>query len=583
MSYFESKPFILFDGAMGTYFALKNKRYDMPCELANLDEREKVFSIHKEYIEAGADAIKTNTFGANRTNFGEKFSNIIKAGYKIAGQAAENTKVKVFADIGPVNNDDGNNNSAELMEIADVFLWLGAENFIFETFSSAEGILKTAQYIKEKQPNVFILAQFAVSPDGYTSCGVSGKKIFEQMAESPYIDAHGFNCVCGPAHLLNYIKTFDINNRYISIMPNAGYPSVINSRTVYDTSPEYFAEKLAAMRDYGVKILGGCCGTTPAHIELAAKTLKTSAPEMKTPIKYAEKEKLYKIKTNLFYDKLQKGEKVIAVELDPPADINVDFLLNAAKTLKKAGADIITVADCPIASARADSSMMAAKLQREANIQVMPHLTCRDRNINATKALLLGLNIEDVQNILIITGDPLPQVDRGQVKVVFNRNSVQMAEYVKDLNDTVFAVDPFRMAAALNVNALNFASELKRAEAKIKAGVSLFLTQPIYSDEAIANLQKAKQTLNAKILAGIMPLVSYRNACFINNEVSGITIPDDLINRYKDKTREEAVEIALAVSLEIAKKTGPYIDGYYIVTPLKRVDIVGALLQKLLC
>ena len=195
--------------------------------------------------------------------------------------------------------------------------------------------------------------------------------------------------------------------------------------------------------------------------------------------------------------------------------------MKGAKTLKALGVDAITIADCPIARARVDSSLLACKLKRELNITTIPHMTCRDRNINATKALLLGLNIEGVNNVLVVTGDPVPSAKKDEIKTMFSFNSVVLAKHITTLNEEIFK-NPFNVCAALNVNAINFEAELNQARKKIESGVSVFLTQPVLTKEAVENLKLAKKTLDAKILGGIIPVVSYRNACFMNNEISGI-------------------------------------------------------------
>ena len=228
-----------------------------------------------------------------------------------------------------------------------------------------------------------------------------------------------------------------------------------------------------------------------------------------------------------------------------------------------------------------DSSMLSAKIARELGKEAMPHLACRDRNINATKALLLGLNVESVRNVLVVTGDPIPQGERNEVRGVFQFNSVMLAEYIRELNETCFSANPFHIAAALNINAINFDAELTRAEKKVKAGVKTFLTQPVYTDEAVKNLALAKQQLEAYILGGIMPLVSYKNANFINNEVSGITIPQQIIECYRDKTPDESAELAVSLSYDMAGRIAPFVDGYYFMTPLNRVGIINRLLERM--
>ena len=232
--------------------------------------------------------------------------------------------------------------------------------------------------------------------------------------------------------------------------------------------------------------------------------------------------------------------------------------VEGVKRLRDAGADAVTIADCPIGRPRADSSLLACKLKRELGVEPLPHMTCRDRNLNATKALLLGLSIEGVHNVLLVTGDPIPSEDRDEVKSVFNFNSRRLAAYVSGLNENVLRT-PFRIFGALNVNAKNFAAQLSVAREKEACGVSGFLTQPVLSREALENLKLARQTLRGKILGGIYPVVSHKNACFLNNEIAGMRICEEITALYEGRDREEAearLEQALLFRLEKLMEAG---------------------------
>ncbi len=576
------KPFI-FDGAMGTYYASIADSPLSHCELANLYDRNTILNIHREYINAGCQAIKTNTFAANRVSLAASFDTVkevIQQAYSIAVEAATGTEVQVFADIGPIPDDDSADLGEEYRKIADVFLAAGASNFIFETFSSDEHLVELSQYIKRINPQAYILVEFAVSPEGFTRLGKSGRKLIESILPITTIDACGFNCFSGPYHLLEYIKTFNTENKTISVMPNSGYPTIIDNRTFFDNTKEYFAAQMLEIAKQGVAILGGCCGTTPEFIRETVVRLKGFSPGAMVNIQI-EKNRLRKTPArNLLVEKLNKGQKIIAVELDPPVDTDIDFFMDSARSLKEQGVDAITIADCPIARARVDSSLMACKLKRELDITPIPHMTCRDRNINATKALLLGLNIEGINNVLVITGDPIPSAQRDEVKAVFSFNSAILANFICNLNETVFS-SPFNICAALNVNAKNFNSQLKHAQKKIQSGVNMFLTQPILSQPAVENLKKAREELNARILGGILPVVSYKNACFMNNEIPGISVADEIVELYKDVSKEEAHKLAVDISTKMAEQIFPYVDGYYLITPFKRIDIIAEIVTSI--
>ncbi|MGH4052383.1 MAG: bifunctional homocysteine S-methyltransferase/methylenetetrahydrofolate reductase [Clostridium sp.] len=579
----KGKP-LIFDGAMGTYYASICKDPLSKCELANIYDRNTILNIHKEYINAGSRAIRTNTFEANKISLECDFDTVkevIVKGYEIAKEASRGTDVLVFADIGPIPFLEMLDLWDAFKEIVDVYLDLGATHFIFETFSSDEYLPEISRYIKEKNPNAYILMEFAVSPEGITRIGRSGEKFIEKISKMKTIDACGFNCFSGPYHLLKYIKTLNIENKTISIMPNSGYPTIVNNRTTFNNTKEYFALQMIEIAKEGVAILGGCCGTTPEFIRETVENIERLSMGEIIPRVKVQKTKIEKlIVKNLLLEKIRIGKKIIAVELDPPLDTEIDFFMNSAKTLNEQGVDAITIADCPIARVRVDSSLLACKLKRELGITTIPHMTCRDRNINATKALLLGLSIEGINNVLVVTGDPVPTAQRDEVKAMFSFNSAILASYITNLNEKTFKA-PFNICAALNLNAINFDSQLLHARKKIENGVTMFLTQPILSKQAVENLKLAHAELPAKILGGIFPIVSYKNACFMNNEISGINVSEEIMDQYKDISKEEASILAVKISTDIAQEIYPYVDGYYLMTPFKRIDIISEIVKNI--
>ena len=372
----------------------------------------------------------------------------------------------------------------------------------------------------------------------------------------------------------------------LSVMPNAGYPVVTRTQVKYQGKPEYFAKELARIAAEGVRILGGCCGTTPAHIaalraaldslpavEKAAPAVQVSTPEAPT----VEKD-------DAFLRKLNAGKKVIAIELDSPKDADLTNYLAGAKRLQAAGADLLTIADCPIARARMDSSLVACRVHRELGLCTLPHMTCRDRNLNATKALLLGLYAEGVREVLAITGDPIPTAERDEVKNVYQFNSRKLAQYIVSLTGEGREMPgPMTVFGALNLNARNFEVELRRAGEKLENGMSGFLTQPVLSEQAVENLRRTRETLGerAKILAGILPVVSQRNAIFMENEVNGIHVDDAIIQRFEGLDRAAGEELGLEVSVQAAKAAAPYVDGFYLMTPFNRVALMERLIARL--
>lgn len=571
---------LVFDGAMGTYYPDKSKRVMPECEMANLFDSEVIYEIHKEYVDAGAMAIKTNTFQANTISLGTDFSvvkNVIEAGISLAKKAVEKTETLVFADVGPI---PGNNEKSidEHKEIVDIFLENGINDFLFETFSEIGTLKELTKYIKTKDEDAFIITSFAVGADGLTRTGEVGEDLLSEAAKSAEIDAVGFNCVSGPLRLREYIEKINLPEKIISIMPNGGYPTVIKNRTYYSANKDYFSNATLQFLEYGVQIIGGCCGTRPEFIREITERISEYRYTKTRP----EKKKHARLETpyteNLFRNKLEHGKKPIVVEFDPPKDLNMKRYMENVKALSNSGADGITIADCPVARVRVDASLTAYKIKNEIGIEPIVHMTCRDRNVNASKALLLGLNLENILNIITITGDPVPTAEKDEVKSVFQFNSTKFAALVSDMNEKVFT-NKMNIGAALNINANKFDLEIKRAQAKEKAGVNVFYTQPVISRTAVENLKIARKELKSYIMGGVMPIVSYKNALFMNSEASGIRLDDEIIERYKGLEREAASRLAVEITSDFMRQIEDDVDGYYIITPFSRVEIVGELIQ----
>ena len=570
---------LLFDGAMGTYLMGKYHISAENCEKANLTAPEQVLEVHRAYGNAGCEAIKTNTFGANRVNLDqETCEKVIAAGWKLAVQAAGDRFV--FADLGPVSMTNADQVVEEYRFLVDRFLALGAKNFLFETLGSFSCIPEAAGYLKEREPEAFILVSFAAQPDGFTRSGQLATHLIRQAEACPAVDAVGLNCVSGARHMLSLVEQLGPVTKPLSVMPNAGYPTVLGSRTVYEGDPAYFAGQLARLKALGVRILGGCCGTTPVHLAEVARALKQDAPKT-VPVSVKDSGEKPQPRENPFFRLLEEGaRKVFAVELDPPESGDVTKFMAGARELQAHGADIITIADCPIARARMDSSILACKLHRELGIQALPHMTCRDRNLNATKALLLGLSAEGIHNVLTVTGDPIPTASRDEVKSVYNFNSRMLARYICGLGETVLDT-PFRVFGALNLNARNFSVQLGLTKEKEENGMVGFLTQPVLTAQALENLKLARETLKGKLLGGIIPVVSQRNALFMNSEVAGITVDPQIVALYEGLDRAAGEEMAVKISAAVAREITPYVDGYYLMTPFGRTGLMGRIMDRI--
>ena len=576
---------LLFDGGMGTYYKAKP---GTECEQGNLLDPAGVRKVHREYLAAGAEAIKTNTFGLPRMAAARQpdWQALARAGWKLAAEAAVETGAAVFADLGPAPDTEAAPAGSIYTAVARCFVEQGAKNFLFETLSSDAGVLEAVQAIKAQVPDAFVLVSFAVLPDGYTREGMYSKDLVRRMTESGIVDAVGFNCVSAPGAMRTLVQQLGSTALPLSVMPNAGYPVVTRTQVKYQGKPEYFAKELARIAAEGVRILGGCCGTTPAHIAALRAALDSlPAVEKAAPaVQVSTPEAPMVEKDDAFLRKLNAGKKVIAIELDSPKDADLTNYLAGAKRLQAAGADLLTIADCPIARARMDSSLVACRVHRELGLCTLPHMTCRDRNLNATKALLLGLYAEGVREVLAITGDPIPTAERDEVKNVYQFNSRKLAQYIVSLaGEGREMPSPMTVFGALNLNARNFEVELRRAGEKLENGMSGFLTQPVLSEQAVENLRRTRETLGerAKILVGIMPVVSQRNAIFMENEVNGIHVAEDIMEAFAGLDREQGEALGLEISLKMAREALPYADGFYLMTPFNRVALMERLIARL--
>ena len=576
---------LLFDGGMGTYY---KARPGTECEQGNLLDPAGVRKVHREYLAAGAEAIKTNTFGLPRMAAARQpdWQALARAGWKLAAEAAVETGAAVFADLGPAPDTEAAPAGSIYTAVARCFVEQGAKNFLFETLSSDAGVLEAVQAVKAQVPDAFVLVSFAVLPDGYTREGMYSKDLVRRMTESGIVDAVGFNCVSAPGAMRTLVQQLGSTALPLSVMPNAGYPVVTRTQVKYQGKPEYFAKELARIAAEGVRVLGGCCGTTPAHVAALRAALDSlPAVEKAAPaVQVSTPEAPMVEKDDAFLRKLNAGKKVIATELDSPKDADLTNYLAGAKRLQAAGADLLTIADCPIARARMDSSLVACRVHRELGLCTLPHMTCRDRNLNATKALLLGLYAEGVREVLAITGDPIPTAERDEVKNVYQFNSRKLAQYIVSLaGEGREMPSPMTVFGALNLNARNFEVELRRAGEKLENGMSGFLTQPVLSEQAVENLRRTRETLGqrAKILAGIMPVVSQRNAIFMENEVNGIHVAEDIIEAFAGLDREQGEALGLEISLKMAREALPYADGFYLMTPFNRVALMERLIARL--
>lgn len=586
-----NKRILLTDGAMGTYY---NQKYPTGCSVdeANILAPERIIGIHEEYINAGADIIRTNTFASNRMSFNTvgEIKDSIQAACECAKAAVLNTgktdRVEIFASIGPVRY-VGEAEEAEVLKeyflIIDTFLECGITSFAFETFAESKPVRLMAEYAKSKCSDAFTLGMFSFNPTGYTKFGYGMQTLVYTVSSVEALDAFGFNCGLSSAHMAKLLKGISFENECtLAVLPNAGYMIENRGRLTYADAPEYFTEKIKPVTDMGVNIIGGCCGTTPEYTRALREMLlsvngvskKNMSKAEVIPEQASESEFIKKLKS--------PDEKPFIVELEAPFNANADKILTGAEVLKNSGVDIITVSDSPMARSRAESTLLASYLKVNTGMEVMPHITCRDRNIIGLRSTLLGAHINGINDMLIITGDPIGIEDRKTITNVFDMNSIKLMEYIKRMNEEVFAESPIYYGGALNYGGVNAASIADRMKRKMEAGCSYFLTQPIYSDEDIERIQWLKNETSAVIACGIMPLVSYKNAMYMKHEMPGINVPDYIIERYSPaQTREEAENTAIEISVEIARKLYDLADGYYFMTPFNRVSMISKIIDAI--
>lgn len=577
---------LMTDGAMGTYFESRYPEMGQMAEACSLTAPEQIKQIHLEYIRNGARLIRTNTFAANTMFFEDidAVKEIIRAGYRIAEQAVEESGEEVFiaADIGPIYDPQFLGEAQVLEEyfaICDTFLECGAEVFVLETQSEFTYVQAVTEYLKKKK-DVFIIVQFSVDKSGYTRTGLSMERVIQKAASLESIDACGFNCGVGAAHLYHLLKQMTFpSTKWVTALPNAGYPIELRGKTIYGDSKDYFVEMMENIAGLGIEILGGCCGTTPEYINSVCAALKT-VPHGKKRIG-TETVRQQEARQLPLAEKMKRGEKIYIVELDPPFDVDISKVMKGAGLLKEAGIDLMTLSDSPMARTRMDAGKLAAKVQREVGIPVMPHICCRDKNVIAMRSGVLGDYMNDLRYFLVVTGDPVGRDSRGRVTPVFDFNSIRFMEYLSGMNEDIFSEEPVYYGGALNYHGANPDAIVRRVKQKMEKGCSMFLTQPVYSKEDMERITYIKEQTGAKIMCGIMPLVSYKNAMFMANEMPGIRIPEEIIEKYSpEMTREEAELVGIETAVKIAAAMKDVADGYYFMTPFNRAAMIGKIIQK---
>lgn len=581
---------LIADGSFGTYYSQKYKTVDIP-EYANITASQRISEIHTEYINSGAKLIRTNTFASNTYSLDcsiEQVKENIKAAYKIAKEAVEQSGKEIFiaGNIGPVPavfQPDFEAVEEEYYQIAKTFIDEGADILCFETFTQSEHIMPAIKRIKE-ECNPFIIVQFCVNQYGYSEAGESAERLVSETAFSECVDAVGLNCGVGPAHMQQILSRINLNNNcFVTAMPNAGYPLLVRNRVKYADNPIYFASKVNDMALLGADIIGGCCGTTPDYIREVAKTVDLT-PTVKSDETSANNENEKPVIKKSFFrnaDGTIKDKKLIAVELAPPFGADDKKLLEAAHMLKGLGVDVLTFPDSPSGRTRIDSVLMAQKVKNVTGFEVMPHICCRDKNAIAMRSTFLGASINDINNFLIITGDPIPVMARQVVKSVFNFDSVGLMRIADEMNSEALKDSPLTYGGAINQSRRRIESEIKRVQKKMEAGAEFFLTQPVFTAEDAERLRRVKEETGARILCGIMPLVSRKNALFMKNEISGVNVTDEVIERYPENAdREDGENVGVELAKEMIAATKDFADGYYFSFPFNRTYLLKRIIEE---
>ncbi|SDH08395.1 homocysteine S-methyltransferase [Alteribacillus persepolensis] len=583
------------DGAIGTY--LYEKGYRGSFEKLNIEEAETITAIHKEYVAAGADVIQTNTYAANKIKlekYGlhEQAGAINKAGVQLAKEAAADDAY-VFGTIGGIKGvqqlDVTNDDILDAFkEQAEALLSENVDGFMLETFYDIHELLGTVTLIRELT-DLPIIAQAALGDVGVMRGGLPVSDVFQRLKNAG-ADVVGLNCRMGPYHILRSLETVPLmEDVFLSAYPNASLPDLDDGRFVYQSNPDYFYERAQDLKQQGVRLIGGCCGTTPEHIAEIAKAVKGTAPVREkaivTPVQSDAFDNAPPAQSHVRLDE-KNTEPTVIVELDPPKKLSTQKYIEGAAALYRAGADAVTMADNSLASPRIDNLAMGAMVKNQTNARPLLHVACRDRNLIGLQSHLLGIHALGIHDILAVTGDPTKVGDFPGATSVYDVNSLNLISLMKEMNEgrsfsgkSLGEKTSFTIAAAFNPNVRNVDRAVKRLEKKVDAGADYFMSQPVYGKEQFKEIYEATKHLDAPIYVGIMPLVSSRNAEFLHNEVPGIKLTDETRKIMADcgQDREKAQKEGIAIAKSLIDEALLYFQGIYLITPFLRYDITTEL------
>lgn len=591
----------LFDGAMGTMLYSKgifiNKCYD---EL-NVLNPELVLDVHRSYVKAGAEILETNTYGANRiklAGFGleEQILDINARAARLAHEAAGDS-IYVAGAIGPLGIRIEPYGPTSLDEAREVFaeqasalLEGDVDLFTLETFSNIAEIEQAIRAIRDLC-SLPIVAQMTIGTDQQTIFGDSVSTIARRL-ESAGADVIGLNCSVGPDVMLDAVEELAAaTGRKISCQPNAGQPRDVHGRQMYMASPEYMSKYARRLIHKGVKFIGGCCGTTPEHIKMMADAVRPLSPRRQFVVLERGSEKTEPQGTepipleqrSRWGAKLAAGEFVTTIEITPPKGPNAEAMLEGVRKIREAGIDGVNVPDGPRAQNRMGAIAVAVLIQQRIGIEAILHYCCRDRNLLGMHSDLLGCAALGLHNLLLITGDPPKMGPYPDATAVFDIDSIGLTNMVRlmnrglDLGGNPFGQPTeFTVGVGVNPGHLDLEYELSRFEWKIGAGAEYAITQPVFDADQLELFLHRVQSHRIPIVAGIWPLLSYRNALFMNNEVPGVSVPEPVLERMRiasEKSKEHGLREGVAIARETLERVRGQVAGVQVSAPLGRVDL----------
>jgi methionine synthase I (cobalamin-dependent)/5,10-methylenetetrahydrofolate reductase len=584
------------DGAMGTYLYQLGFPIGISSEELNLTRPEVIRDVHRQYYEAGARLIETNTFAANRQKLsrigleGDVMA-INRAGVE-AARAAVGADAYVAGSIGSVRAGGRVPISDEAVRAAyaeqmSALLEEGVDALLLETFHDVDEA-DLAIRVARSLTDLPLICQLAIESGSGVPDGGMLDASFRRLLHAG-ADIVGLNCHSGPYGIIRALeKLAPLGDYPLSIFPNAGLPAYVDGTFSYPAGADYFGESALTLAKLGARIVGGCCGTTPEHIAAITKKLASfdiSVEDAGLAESVAVRERVVAVevpqarKDPTIVDMVRERHTVI-VELDPPRDLNIDKFMKGAEALHAAGADAITMADNSLAMTRMSNSALAFLIKERMGARPLVHIACRDRNLIGTQSHLMGLHATGIDHVLAITGDPARFGDLPGASSVYDVTSFQIIRMIKQLNEGLaFSGKPlkekasFLVGTALNPNVKHLHKAVERLEKKIEAGADYVMTQPVYDPGLIVKLHEATKHLDIPIFLGIMPFTSGRNAEYLHNEVPGITLSDEVRKRMAGLEGEAGRRMSLDISKELLDVAMERFHGIYLITPFMAYEM----------